>query len=1028
MLTDKKVLSKLGQIERYYSELRFETVLEVPMEYGETREHFRSEPAEGVTWSPAQPPMQWGGSWITAWFRGEATLPDACSGRKVLVRAKTGGETLFFVDGCERGVFDANHPVVMMTASGEPGRTHHLSLEAYSDHSRPCCGPFEGYCPIPDKSLRFEGVEIVLEREDVTAFVFDLKVLRQVMDVLDEHSLRRNAIARALAEVYRLVDTLPDETGEESWRPKLAPAREVMKPLLAMRNAPTTPWFGLIGHSHMDTAWLWPLAETWRKCARTYSSVLNLMEQYPEMTFLQAAPCHAEMMRLHYPEVYRGIEQAVAAGRWEPNGGMYVECDCNIPSGESFVRQFLVGRQATREMFGYTSDTLWMPDTFGYSAALPQILRGCGIEFFCTTKISWNDTTRFPLDTFVWRGIDDSPVIVHFNAIHAWPDPKTLKGLWDYIQHKDVQDRRLLAYGFGDGGGGPMAEMIEVARRVGDLEGCPRTRHTAVSEFMCGIRDELTGLPEWVGELYLELHRGTLTSVAAIKRGNRLCEIAMREAEFLCALAALRGADYPHARLLELWKTLLINQFHDILPGSSIAEVNDEAVETFGAIFDGAQQTAAAALRQLAGPPAGEPGAALVFNSLSWERAGEMPLDGVPEGMCPAGEAVRAQWVEGPDGRRTLASDGLRIPALGAATVPLRKGEPGGESPFSVDGDLVTTPHAEARFDAAGRIVSLLDKATGREVVKPGGALNAILIGEDVPEANDNWDIDWDQHLKMHAEDAPAEREVVADGPLQLRIRIRRALGTGSSLVQDVVFHAGTPRVDFESVLQWSEKHTLLKVSFDLNVLCEQARHEIQYGHVLRPTHSNRPHERAQFEVCNHKWTDLAEAGFGVALLNDCKYGVSARGSTLGLTLVKSGTHPDARGDEGTHVFAYALLPHAGAFCVESVVRPAYEFNVRPTVHPCGADAVAAGSLLTVDAPNVIVEAVKWAEAGDGLVVRLYEASKTATRATLALAAPVREVVETNLLEDEVRALPLRDGEVTLELHPFEIKTLLCRF
>lgn len=1027
MLTDKKILPKLEKIEERYTELRFEKVADVAMEMWETQEHLRQEPTK-AKWRTAPPGTKWGGSWVTAWFQGDVKLPKACHGRQVFIRAKTGGETLFFVDGQAHGVFDGFHPVVLMTRKGIAGRRYHLAFEAYSGHSFPGTQPHDKGIVIHENSRSFDGVEVLLERKDVTAFVFDLRTLRQLVATLDDNSLRKNRVIRGLMQVYDLLDSMPSEASEQSWRPRLAKARNVMQPLLRSPNGPTAPQFGIIGHSHIDTAWLWPLAETWRKCARTFSSMLNLMEQYPEMTFIQSAPCHTDIVRREYPELFKRIQKMAATGRWEPNGGMWVEPDCNIPSGEAFVRQLLVGQTATREMFGYTSDTLWMPDVFGYSAAMPQILRGCDVEFFCTTKISWNDTTRFPYDTFVWKGIDGTPVIAHYNTIHCWPDPQTLTGQWNWVQHKDVQDRRLMAFGFGDGGGGPMAEMMEMARRVQDLEGCPRASYTTVGEFMRGIRDEIAGLPEWSGELYLECHRGTLTSIAKVKRGNRKAELALRDAELLSTVATLRGASYPKQTLAETWKALLTSQFHDILPGSSIKEVNNEAIATFDRCIATAEALSEAALRSVCGASRPKKGThALVANTLSWDRAGEIALVGVPRGMSPADSAMVSQWVENVVGEPVLLVSGAEVPALGCTLIPLHSKKPArAASPFTVRGDRVETPHAVVRFDRIGRIVSLLDKASGREVVRRGGALNTLLIGEDIPEKWDNWDIDADQRLKMRIEERLVSRKVMADGPLQLRLRSQYHLGSGSRLTQDMVFHTHSPQIDFETVVEWAERHKLLKAAFEIDVLADFARHEIQYGHAERPTHQNLPQDRARFEVCAHKWSDLSENGFGVALLNDCKYGLSVRPGELALSLLKSGTHPDDRGDQGRHRFTYSLLPHACGFSVESVVRPAYELNVPLRMILAGAEAKGFDGLLTVGAPSVIVECVKWAEKGKRLVVRLYEAGKTGTQCDVAFNLPVKAVSETNLLEERPKRVAMRGNVASLSFRAFEIKTLLC--
>ncbi|MDA0337421.1 MAG: alpha-mannosidase, partial [bacterium] len=561
---DSKIPKKLESITRRYASLCFESLQSVPMDLAETSEHHRNLPTgSGLGWQRVHSGHKWGSAWTTGWFRGRVRLPAACREQKVYLRAATGApEGLLIVDGEHRGVFDPNHPVVMMTAAGNPRRTYQIAVEAHAGH--PCIGtqPDEDNSAA-DFQRTFAGVEILLQREDVVGFVFDLQSLLQLAAALDENSLRRGRIQAALGQVWQVVDAMPAETPEDSWRPKLASARRLMQPLLAARNGDTAPFMGIVGHSHIDTAWLWTLAETERKCARTFSSVLNLMEQYPEFRFLQSAPYHADIMRREYPGIFRRIKAAVKSGRWEPNGAMWIEPDCNIPSGEAFVRQLLLGQQFTREHFGYTSDAFWQPDVFGYSAALPQILKKAGVDYFLTTKIAWNDTTRFPYDTFRWQGIDGTEILSHFNKIHCFPDPKTLIAQWLDVQHKETADRRLSAIGYGDGGGGPQFEMLEFARRVQDLEGCPRADYVTVTDFMRGIEAQARELPEWVGELYLELHRGTLTSIAEIKRLNRRGEEALHDAEFLWTLAALTGRRYPASQLRDLWASFLVNQFHD---------------------------------------------------------------------------------------------------------------------------------------------------------------------------------------------------------------------------------------------------------------------------------------------------------------------------------------------------------------------------------------------------------------------------------------------------------------------------------
>lgn len=1025
MITDRKILEKLRKVETRYAAVLFAPVGTVPVEFAETTGHFRIPPTDeaGLRWRHMDSGKTWGTAWGTAWFRGSFRIPSDCRREAVFIRPMTGGrEALVFLNGEPVGGVDSNHSVIQLTGSASTRRSYDVAIEAYAGH--PCIGTQPDDANAPSYCCTFETVELLRRRDDVMGFVFDLRVLLSLVDALDAGSLKRGQLVAALAGVYDAVPAIPTEHPEPVWRIAIGQARQLMEPLLAMANGPTTPEMGIVGHSHIDTAWLWPLTETWRKCARTFSTMANLMEQYPEFIFTQSAPCHAEIMQREYPRLFRRMQKLVTAGRWEPNGGMYVEPDCNIPAGESLIRQFLIGQQTTRRLFSRESDAFWQPDVFGYSAALPQIMRGCGIDYFLTTKISWNDTTRFPYDTFWWRGIDGTAVLAHFNKTHCWPDPATLAAQFRDMQHLDTEDRRLTAFGYGDGGGGPQFEMLEIARRVQDLEGCPRARYTTVSDFMRRLETERGDrLPEYTGELYLELHRGTLTSLAQVKQGNRRAELALREAEFLCSLASPRGHLYPANKLRATWKKLLINQFHDILPGSSIPEVNDQAVQELGECEAEARNITENAARALFGKATSHYSAIMVCNSLSWVLSGELPLRNVPRGYVPADPAIVHQRVRSIEGTDLLVVAGFPVPPLACTPLELRRGSSTGSSSFRVTRNTVRTPHARIRFNRAGQITSLIDRASARQLVRAGGAFNVLWLGEDVPQSWDNWDIDFDQQRKMTAQERLLSRDLVAEGPLQLRMRCTYEIGRASTLTQDMVFHAQTPRIDFETVIDWHEQHTLLKAGFATDLLSAQARHEIQYGHVERPTHRNRPHERAQFEVCNHKWTDLSEHRCGVAVLNDAKYGVSVDGGEIRLTLLKSGTHPDPRGDAGRHSFSYALLPHGG-FSAESVVRPAYQFNIQPTAWIAGNQPEAVPSLMQIDVPHVIVETIKWAETGDGVIVRLYEAERSGAWARIALGAPVAAAQETNMLEEKGRDLPIKNGTLELYFRPFEIKTL----
>jgi alpha-mannosidase len=1024
MLSHPKTLRKLAQIVLEYLPLRFLRLEEVPVEVVETKEHLGKEP-EGAKWKwkSLKAGGRYGGSGITGWLRGDFVVPKAAAGTPLFIQFEAGVEpiplmleSLLLIDGKHLGVMNQLHHEVLISAKPKAGTKHHLAIEAYCGHNFPSTMPHDKGIFVPAEGREFRGVFLAKEREDVSAFCYDLQVLLKLTDVLDANSMRKATLTRELGRVWELVPALPHELSEEEWRPALAAARQIMAPLLARKNSPTTPTLNVVAHSHLDTAWLWTVAESRRKCGRTYSSMVNLMERFPEVVFMQSSPCHADMLRQDFPAVFERVRSLVAEGRWEPNGGSWIEPDCNLTGGESLVRQFVHGIRFTREHFNYSPDTFWQPDVFGYAAALPQILKGVGISYFCTTKMQWNDTTRFPYDTFEWQGIDGTTVLTHLNSLPQSVEADDMVKLWNWAQHKDSEERRLASFGWGDGGGGTTAEDLERLRRMENLEGMPKVEYSTVSDFMRTISRTKRPWPRFVGELYLELHRGTLTSMARFKRSNRKTELALRDAEFLHLLT---GAEYPVARFDAVWKMLLLNQFHDILPGTSIAEANDVALREFAQVEADGEALAGEALATLAGASKKGKQVALA-NSLNWTRTSAV-LTGLPAGRVPIGEHVTAQSYSNLDGAREVAVSGLELPPLAVISCDLGA-PPEGISPFHLDGDRLETPFAKVRFDSRGRITSYVLKESGREAVGEG-PLNAFLCGEDIPEVWDAWDIDSDQEAHLRVEDRLAKREVVANGPLQLRIRSEWKIGRSSTLRQDAIFHAAGARVDFDTRVDWKERHQLLKVSFPINVLSETAKFEIQYGHVDRPTHRNYLQDRARFEVCCHKWMDLSDNGFGVAILNDCKYGVGVKGSEVRLSLLKSGTHPDPRADEGMHRFLYSFLPHEGPFSVAGVARPAYELNV-PVRSQQTERILFAESLLRIDNPNVVVESIKRAEDGRGMIVRLYDAGRMRSRVAVAFGGEVKQVEEVNLLEEKQRSLALRGGRVELDLGPFEIKTL----
>lgn len=987
---------------------------------------FDALPADGM----------WGGEGVYGWFLGRYEVPERLAGRPLFLFPRIGGyEGTLWIDGMITANFankeiigsHGNHYAKRMTAGATAGTKLQLALEYYAFHDMPGTAPFSEEA-LSSYRYAIGSLDVCEQDALYLAYWADLRTLLMLVEALPETSFRRADVLRTLCEVHSRLYYDSEHAPAGEFRARLEETQPLLRAQLGKRNGPTAPYVGLIGHSHMDTAWLWPMTETIKKCARTYAHQLALMEQYPEYTFVQSSAYHAEIIRLHYPELFSRIQAAVAAGRYEPNGGVWVECDCNLTGSEAMVRQFLWGQRYTQKYFGYRADAFWLPDTFGYSPAIPQIMAGSGVRYFLTTKMAWNDTNKFLYTTFWWQGMDGTRVLTHLNRTHLGPDPHMLNDLTedghvtgDPIEEKPCSDMRLFSYGKGDGGGGPEFEMIEMSRRLGDLEGVARSAHTTVSAFMQRLEAGATGLSEYAGELYLELHRGTLTNQHTIKRHNRLAEIALHDLELLTVRRAVEaGIEADGGAINPLTNTLLVNQFHDILPGTCINSVHQRSIEETGALI----AEASAMIRTALGA-GGEEQAITVTNTLGFERGDVCYVPDQP-GMRIAGGYAQ-QRVTGIEGKALLAVAGLRVPALGGVTLRWEAGvAEGGEAPFAVEGNVLTTPFARITFDAQGAIDSYIDRASGRELRHPKGyAFNTFLMAEDVPSRWDNWDVDADLMCKFAPTARLMAREVLSSGPVELRIRSRYALSERSTLTQDMVFYAHSPMIVFDTVIDWHDVHRFLKTCFDTVLLADGARHEVQFGHIRRSNHRSTDLEKARFEVCNHKFTDLSEGGFGMALLNDCKYGISVEEGSMRLSLHKGGNRPDRAGDCGKHACRYALLPHEGAFSAQNVVQPAYAFNYLPLVHRGKGESQ---SLLSVDAPNVVIETVKPCEDADtAYIVRLYEAVGAYTRAQVRIGHAVRALALTNLLEEEQERLPAGQTAL-LTFKPFEIKTLRVQY
>lgn len=975
--------------------------------------------AAAQEYAPAPPGTPWGAPWSTTWFRMTGALPEGWLGSEE-VRAGRHAVELAIDLG-----FTTTQPGFQ--AEGLVLRPDGVALKGLSPRNQavpwaepavdvyveaagnPDVGSSTWYGPTPlgdprtagtDPMYALRSAEVVLRDVEVWELWQDLLAVQGLVEVGDPGSTRYARALRALDLVVDAIDPF-DVAGTA------AAGRAVLRPVL---DVPATPGGHRVlatGHAHIDSAWLWPARETVRKCSRTFSSVVALMEEREDFVFACSSAQQYAWVAERHPELFERIRAKVASGQFVPVGGMWVESDTNMPGGEALARQMVEGKRYFLEEFGHETQDVWLPDSFGYTGALPQIVRAAGSQWFLSQKLSWNDTNRMPHHTFHWEGIDGSRVLAHFPPVDTYNSdlsPRELAHAEREFRDKDVATESLVPFGWGDGGGGPTREMLAAADRARSLAGLPEVELGSPNDFFARAEAELaasaaagSGEPAvWSGEMYLEYHRGTYTSQARTKRGNRRSEHLLREAELWAATAAVRaGAAYPADELRALWRVVLLHQFHDILPGSSIGWVYRQAEEAYADVEQRAEAVITAALAALVG-----------------EGSGTVRLNAAPH----ARDGVPALGGE-------LATDS----AAGQGTVEVLR---------AADGTLrVRTDALDVRLTPGGQLASVRDLVADREAVAPGHLANLLQVHRDVPRQWDAWDIDAEYRRTVQDLLDADSVEVVAEKPDRAVVRTSRAIG-GSTIVQELTFRPGTRVVEIVTEVDWHERQRLLKLAFGLDVHADRSAAETQFGHVLRPTHSNTSWDAARYEICAHRWLHVGEPGYGVAVANDATYGhdvtrtVTDGGGTATVvrqSLLRAPLFPDPEADQGTHRFVSTL--HVGAGIPEAVVD-GYRANL-PVREVRGARGVA--PLVTVDGHGVVVEAVKLANDGSGdVVVRLYEAHGTRARATVVPGFAATATVEVDLLEREVPARAVQGageeaGAVALELRPFQLLTLRLR-
>lgn len=944
------------------------------------------------------------------WIKLNFKTPKFCAGKSIILNTSTGFEGaentlnpqgMVFVDGRLLQALDTNHTQVKL----EPNKNYEMFIYLYNGMT----------------DAEYEFRTILIEVDDETEqLYYDIFVpFLACKDVYTENSFEYANIIKILSKACNMLELNYPYSSE--YYGGISAARKYIRSefydKMCGNNMVTV---NCVGHTHIDVAWLWTLAQTREKIQRSSATAISLMEQYPEYKFMMSQPQLFKFLSETDPEMYDRIKELVKEGRWELEGAMWLEADCNLTSGESLVRQILHGKRFLKEEFGVDSEILWLPDVFGYSAAMPQILKKCGIKHFVTSKISWNDTNTMPYDTFMWQGIDGTEIITDFITVQNFKrggefdnhttyigeiNPSMVAGTWNRYQQKEYNNEVLLVYGFGDGGGGPTRDMLEQQRRLSfGFPNMPKTHISTLKDHLEIVEKNFdkvcleTGkTPKWIGELYLEFHRGTYTSMAKNKRYNRICEMLMQKTESLSAIKSVFiGSDVQKQELYSLWDIILLNQFHDIIPGSSIKEVYEESHKQYENVLAKCKEISTSALKTISDNIVCEDGI-LVYNSLGFERKDIITVDGVT--------------YETPN-----------IPSYGWKVFKPNQIE----SKVSVNAETIENEFYILTLDSAGRISRLFDKRYNREVLSKEGFANEFQIFEDFPSQFDNWEISpyYKDKCKILNENAQI---LTIDEGCRKGFKIVKNYKT-STITQYIYLYDTIERIDVKNVIDWHEHNQLVKIAFPVNIHTNYVNYDIQFGNIQRNNNTNTSWDTAKFEVCGHKWVDVSEFGYGVSILNDCKYGFNTEENILKLTAIKCGTFPNEEADQGIHEFTYSIYPHKGDFREGETIKAAYCLN-QPleciSVEKNQKGRFASDfSFIKCDCENIIIDTVKQSEDDNSIIVRLFDSFNCKSNPTLSFGIPIDKVYICDMLENVIEECSVIDNNVNLSVNNFEVLTI----
>lgn len=990
----------------------------------------QNEAAKGP-WKEIQPGYAYGPAYTTFWFRLTGAIPESMRDHEIAVVAELGGERTVWRDNSPWCGIDWKHTdmgfldgSIFPCPESKAGRIE-MIVQSYTRNPQHRVHIRE--LPREEKVEVVENAEIVVVNRALKSLHYDLEFALNLLDTFEKEGPSYATLLRALNEVVNIYRADAPES--------ITRCRKLLKETLGALNGELKHTLYPVGHAHLDTAWLWPIEITKKKMAHTTATQLNLIDHYPEYVFAHSQASQYEWLEKEYPVLFKRVKEAIQKGQWEPVGSMWVEADCNLTGAESLVRQFLYGKRYFREKLGYETQDMWLPDVFGYAAALPQILTKFNIKYFLTQKISWNQFNKFPHHTFWWQGIDGTKIWTHFPPADTYCgscEPKeVLYSVNNYKDHARA-DQSLYLFGFGDGGGGPTERHLELLRRGRQAPHYPEVANgKRAIDFFREAKAKSRDLQTWVGELYGEFHRGTYTSQAANKRGNRFSEFLLRDAEYLASFTEGFPKSYPAAKLEEAWKLVLLNQFHDIIPGSSVREVYVESLQEYEKVFAIGYRVVEDSLRDIASKldtsSMNRP-VALFKNSVTPDQ-GQIPWteETAPQALVCGDEVLPVQVVEA-FGERTLVFPTPMAALESVAVGDLSDTATPPKPRLKASGRRIENGEWSVRFDGHGNITSVESLEDGTEFIEQGKLANLFQFFEDKPLFWSAWDIEVYSHETAVDLVKSESFEIVERGPVRVAAEIVKRFS--NSTIRQRISLGPTPGIRFDTEVDWHEEDKMLKVAFPVNVSASRATYEIQFGNLERPTHMNTIWDLAKFEVCAQKWVDLSEADQGVALLNDCKYGHDIQGNVIRQTLLKAPKAPDPEADMGRHRFTYVLLPHYGPYNYAGVVQAAYALNspLRSVMlDPSAGMAGALPAFVHCDDRNIVIETVKKSEDDGDLIVRVYECHNARGVAELACLREAKAAYLCDLEENPLGELEIADGQVRFAYKPFEIITIRLR-